>query len=119
MRVIQRRQKRRKVHRIAYELTYGIIPEGMCVMHRCRNSSCCNPAHLLLGTRSEVSRHRRGGGFPVGAANIHAKLTAEEVQQIRELAVTGRTYEAIGREFGVYFGHVGKIVRGEARWLDG
>ena len=42
-------------HRAAYELTYGPIPEGFVVRHRCANGGCCNPDHLILGTRHENS----------------------------------------------------------------
>src|ERR1700722_3874180 len=40
------------VHRIAYEVTRGSIPDGMDIDHRCRNRVCCNPNHL------EVVSHR-------------------------------------------------------------
>ena len=38
--------KRIYVHRYAYELLVGPIPAGYEVDHQCRNTICCNPAHL-------------------------------------------------------------------------
>ena len=41
------------VHRFAYELLVGPIPEKMELDHLCRNRRCVNPAHLEVVTRSE------------------------------------------------------------------
>jgi len=42
----------RSVHRVAYELLVGEIPPGRDVMHICHVRNCCNPDHLLCGTKS-------------------------------------------------------------------
>jgi len=45
--------KSRRVHRIAFELTHGAIPDGMVIDHICHNRSCTNPQHLRLATRKQ------------------------------------------------------------------
>lgn len=46
------------VHRLAWELANGPIPEGMKVLHTCDNRRCCNPEHLKLGTAKDNARDR-------------------------------------------------------------
>jgi len=40
-------------HRLAWELKYGPIPDGMILRHRCNVKSCVNPDHLVFGTGTE------------------------------------------------------------------
>jgi hypothetical protein len=47
------------VHRIMYKGTVGPIPEGMELDHKCRNRSCCNPAHVEPVARQENHLRRR------------------------------------------------------------
>ncbi|CAM8750716.1 HNH endonuclease [Klebsiella phage vB_KpM_Centimanus] len=38
------------VHRLAYAMSKGEIPEDMLVRHKCNNRRCCNPDHVEKGT---------------------------------------------------------------------
>lgn len=59
-----------KAHRIAWILAGGPVPDGMCVLHRCDNPPCCNPAHLFLGTVADNNRDRDAKGRSNRAANL-------------------------------------------------
>jgi len=45
--------KYQRAHRVAWILTFGEIPPGMFVLHRCDVPPCCRPDHLFLGTQRD------------------------------------------------------------------
>ncbi len=100
------------VHRIAYELTHGEIPNGLCILHTCDNPSCCNPAHLFLGTQQDNINDKTNKGRQArGERNGRHKLTEEEVKEIRRLYSTGKYFQKeLGNMFGVSFPQVSHII---------
>jgi hypothetical protein len=50
------------VHRLAWSLANGDIPDGLVVMHGCDNRLCCNVSHVSLGTVADnnADRSRKG-----------------------------------------------------------
>lgn len=88
--------------RVAYELTNGAIPPGLCVCHRCDNPLCVRPDHLWAGTNAEnMDDLRRKGRAARGERNSSAKLTEPEVVEIKRLISEGVGQRILGERFGV------------------
>lgn len=56
----------RGLHRVAYEVWIGGIPDGLHIDHLCRNRACCNPQHLEPVSVRENSL--RGNTLPAANA---------------------------------------------------
>jgi hypothetical protein len=103
-----------RVHRVAYELFVGKIPEGMVVMHTCDVPVCVRPDHLLIGTdadnvRDMDAKGRRG--ITKGESVFGAKLTEAKVLEIRKLyAAGGVSHRKLAEQFGVNTTAIGLIV---------
>jgi len=80
--------KNYKTHRLSWEFINGKIPDGLCCLHKCDNTSCCNPAHLFLGTQRDNMRDmvQKGRNNPrIGTENGNSKLSEQNVLEIRKL----------------------------------
>jgi len=61
--------RQKLAHRVAWVTTYGSIPRGMQVAHKCDNPPCVRPSHLFLTTNlgnvSDAVRKGRHKNPPV------------------------------------------------------
>lgn len=106
-----------RVNRFIYEECFGVIPEGLCVCHRCDNKLCVNPEHLFLGTPADNNRDRALKGRSAdrrGENHPLAKLTAGEVGEIK--ALRGRIrQQVLAERYGVTQSMISRIQNG-VRW---
>ncbi len=106
-----------RTHRAMWEIVFGPIPDGLCILHRCDNPPCANPAHLFLGTRGDNNADMVAKGRNVvqqAGEGSNTKLTWKQVRAIR---ADGRRNCDIGVAYGIDHSHIGKIKRGE-RWKE-
>lgn len=104
-------------HRFMWRLVNGEIPKGLLVCHHCDNPLCVNPEHLFLGTQADniadmVSKKRSATGNrngsvihpesrPKGEKHGRVKLTNQQVEEIKQIALTGLPQKQIGKLFNV------------------
>lgn len=106
--------QRKLAHRWALQLATDQESAGLNALHSCDNPACVNPRHLRWGTQLEnindrVNRCRNGAAL--GEANGSAKLTD---QQVREIRNDWRPSRVISAEYGVSQTMVCKIRTGKA-----
>lgn len=92
------------VHRLAWEVENGPIPDGEVIRHKCDNPPCFDLAHLLPGTQAQnvADMLQRGRArYRLGEQHPKAKLTWPAVREIRRLIAAGFTENALALEFGV------------------
>jgi hypothetical protein len=103
------------VHRAVVQTFIGEIPEGYVVAHRSGNRSSNHVTNLRVDTQAGNLRDTRiHGTHRVGARNPAAKLTNEQVVEIR--AMIGNESE-IALAYSVTRATIGRIRRGES-WFD-
>lgn len=101
------------VHRIAWMLEHGDIPEGMLVCHTCDNRRCCNAKHLFLGTPQDNMNDKIAKGRGVNPPLAPLRFTAEDMARMIELDKRGLSYRAIAKIFDTTHTMVSRVVQGQ------
>lgn len=119
-----------QAHRVAYFLTNGGISlptnfrqDGLAkryrrfVLHKCDNRSCCNPAHLFLGSMraNQLDAYAKGRKKQPRSKHANAKLTKAQVIEIRRRYDAGEnTQQQLATEFKVTQRVISLVVRRES-----
>lgn len=99
-------------HHLAWEAYRG-PSNGLHVLHTCDIPSCCNPAHLRLGTNDDNIRDKVSKGRHLhGETHNMVKLTAEEVLAIR---ASNESEVVLAARYGVCRSNIG-MIRRRVKW---
>lgn len=103
--------KKHLAHRLAFEATHGQLAEGSCVLHLCNNPCCCNPEHLIVGTRTDNARQRDAQlRMQHGERHYGARLTDAQVVEMRKRNDAGESIADIARAYGIAYKNAWKII---------
>lgn len=106
-------------HRLAWELFFGKIPDGLCVCHHCDNPKCVNPDHLFLGTiednnndRESKNRTARGKQLP------QTVIPAHTIRALRDFRKMGITERLLSQRFGISSGWTHRLLVDKSVRID-
>lgn len=110
-------------HRWLWEQQHGTIPAGLDLCHHCDNRRCVEIDHLFVGTRKENMQDavRKGRTSHVtrtqGESHGMAKLTMDNVKQIRAMRSQGQTLGTMASLFEVSIAQISRIVKNQS-WKE-
>lgn len=106
--------KTRGAHQLMFYAHHGYFPEE--TRHTCDNPPCCNPKHLLPGTKQDNMQDRvdrgRSAKMP-GRSNPNARYSKEQVDKVRDLFGQGYLTDQISEITGVHRSTVHRIKHGQ------
>jgi hypothetical protein len=118
------RYNKELIHRFAWRVTYGEMPDGIQVLHKCDNPRCCRPDHLFLGTQLDNVRDMFKKGRAAkrvarrGDDNHWTTIKDAQVKEIIALYESGMVQRHIAFKFGCSPAQVCRIVNRKSRAYD-
>jgi hypothetical protein len=117
---LNRPRRVRRAHIVSYELSTGPA-KGLFICHSCDNPPCCNPRHLWRGSHDDnmadmvvKCRSKAPPSSRPGVDNANARLTDDDVMQIKRMIARGEQNIVIAPLFGVTHSMVSRIKLGKA-----
>jgi hypothetical protein len=108
----------RQVHRLVLLAFVGPCPEGMEACHWDGNTSNNALSNLRWDTKQgNAADKRRHGTHPTGERNPRAKLTRQQVKEIRRLVKAGGNQTELAKRYGIARSTIGCVVT-VGTWKD-
>jgi len=101
------------LHRFAWQVVHGDVPDGLFVLHKCDVRPCFSPRHLFLGTNDDnmkdmASKSRSCRGYVrstlvrlISGNRIKKLINDGAVRSIRARVEAGELQTSIADEYGV------------------
>tara|TARA_Y100000114_G_C11763516_1_gene331442 strand:- start:5990 stop:6487 length:498 start_codon:yes stop_codon:yes gene_type:complete len=110
-RVVSGVKVERYAHRLAYILTFGMVPFENEIRHKCRNRTCCNPQHLI-----PMRRHPDPDEEAYIAAIYYdskrlPRLSHFEKMRIRQLRGDGLVLRKIAEHYSVSTSTISRLLK--------
>jgi hypothetical protein len=103
-------------HRLSWEFTFGPVPDGQEVLHRCDVPLCVNPAHLFLGSQQDnLTDARTKGRLDETLPRTTSKLTPEDRLDIFKAKGYRGINCALAARYGVTEACISHIRKGRFR----
>lgn len=93
------KDKQFMVHRVAYFLNYGSIPEKLVIDHLCNTPSCVNPQHLEAKTQKENGLRAQTSLTTQNYQKTHCKRGHEFTIENTRITSDGRSCRTCEKEY--------------------
>lgn len=102
--------KQTSAHRLAWQRSYGPIPEGLHVCHICDVRACVNPAHLFLGTPADNMADMKRKGRSLRGERQHQSCAGED--DVRAIRMLWDTEGVRPKDLAKFFGFSSSTING-------
>jgi hypothetical protein len=96
---------------VAWELTNGFVPKGLCILHTCDNRPCIRPTHLFSGTNAQNTADM----LARGRERRWYKFSDYDVEVMLAMREEGYLMREIATEFETSISYVCDILNGKRR----